>query len=63
MHEVEKGRTIESPCGPIVHLDLRHLGGEADRHQASDGAKSCAMKYERIVQVKELIPVRPVVHT
>jgi fumarate reductase flavoprotein subunit len=26
VHEVEKGRTIESPYGPIVHLDLRHLG-------------------------------------
>src|SRR4029450_13686163 len=26
VHEVEKGRTIDSPYGPIVHLDLRHLG-------------------------------------
>ena len=26
VQEVEKGRTIESPYGPIVHLDLRHLG-------------------------------------
>ena len=26
VHEVEKGRTMESPYGPIVHLDLRHLG-------------------------------------
>ena len=23
--EVEKGRTIETPYGPVVHLDLRHL--------------------------------------
>src|SRR6185312_832094 len=24
--EVEKGRTIDGPHGPVVHLDLRHLG-------------------------------------
>ena len=24
--EVEKGRTIDGPYGPVVHLDLRHLG-------------------------------------
>ena len=28
VREVEKGRTIESPYGPIVHLDLRHLGAK-----------------------------------
>ena len=28
VHEVEKGRTIDSPYGPIVHLDLRHLGAK-----------------------------------
>jgi len=27
--EVEKGRTIDSPYGPVVHLDLRHLGAKA----------------------------------
>jgi hypothetical protein len=24
VHEVEKGRTTDTPYGPIVHLDLRH---------------------------------------
>src|SRR5207245_9330762 len=24
--EVEKGRTTETPYGPVVHLDLRHMG-------------------------------------
>ena len=24
--ELEKGRTIDTPYGPVVHLDLRHLG-------------------------------------
>ena len=31
--EVEKGRTIETPYGPVVHLDLRHLGREGDRRE------------------------------
>ena len=26
VHEEEKGRTIDTPYGPVVHLDLRHLG-------------------------------------
>ena len=26
VHEVAKGRTSDSPWGPVVHLDLRHLG-------------------------------------
>ncbi len=26
VHEAAKGRTIDSPYGPVVHLDLRHLG-------------------------------------
>ncbi|MGH8940124.1 MAG: FAD-binding protein, partial [Actinomycetes bacterium] len=28
VHELDKGRTIDTPYGPIVHLDLRHLGAE-----------------------------------
>ncbi|HET6214156.1 MAG TPA: FAD-binding protein, partial [Micromonosporaceae bacterium] len=26
VHEMQKGRTVDSPYGPVVHLDLRHLG-------------------------------------
>src|SRR5205085_9660059 len=26
VHEMQKGRTIETPYGAVVHLDLRHLG-------------------------------------
>ena len=33
MKELEKGRTIETPYGPVVHLDLRHLGREGHRRQ------------------------------
>ena len=61
VHEVEKGRTVESPYGPIVHLDLRHLGEKLIDTKLPMVRELC-LKYERIDPVKELIPVRPVVH-
>ena len=61
VHEVEKGRTIESPYGPIVHLDLRHLGAKLIDTKLPMVRELC-LKYERIDPVTELIPVRPVVH-
>ncbi len=59
--EVEKGRTIESPYGPIVHLDLRHLGAKLIDTKLPMVRELC-LNYERIDPVKDLIPVRPVVH-
>jgi fumarate reductase flavoprotein subunit len=61
VHEVAKGRTIESPYGPVVHLDLRHLGEELIETKLPMVRELC-LQYERIDPVKELIPVRPVVH-
>jgi len=61
VQEVEKGRTIESPYGPIVHLDLRHLGAKLIDTKLPMVRELC-LKYERIDPVKDLIPVRPVVH-
>jgi fumarate reductase flavoprotein subunit len=61
VHEVEKGRTTDSPYGPIVHLDLRHLGAKMIDSKLPFVRELC-QKYERIDPVKELIPVRPVVH-
>jgi fumarate reductase flavoprotein subunit len=61
VHEVEKGRTIESPYGPIVHLDLRHLGEKLIDTKLPMVRELC-LNYERIDPVTELIPVRPVVH-
>src|SRR5919106_1727038 len=61
VREAEKGRTIESPYGPIVHLDLRHLGEKLIEAKLPMVRELC-LKYERIDPVKELIPVRPVVH-
>jgi fumarate reductase flavoprotein subunit len=61
VHEVEKGRTADSPYGPIVHLDLRHLGEELIDTKLPFVRELC-LKYERIDPVHELVPVRPVVH-
>ncbi len=60
-HEVAKGRTLDSQWGPIVHLDLRHLGAELIDAKLPFVRELC-LKYERIDPVTELIPVRPVVH-
>jgi fumarate reductase flavoprotein subunit len=59
--EQEKGRTIEGPYGSVVHLDLRHLGQKIINTKLPFVRELC-LKYENIDPVKELIPVRPVVH-
>ena len=59
--EVEKGRTTETPYGPVVHLDLRHLGEKVINTRLPFVRELC-LKYENIDPIKELIPVRPVIH-
>lgn len=59
--EEEKGRTIQTPYGSIVHLDLRHLGEKVINTKLPFVRELC-LKYQNIDPVKELIPVRPVVH-
>jgi fumarate reductase flavoprotein subunit len=59
--EVEKGRTVETPYGHVVHLDLRHLGERVINAKIPFVRELC-LKYQNIDPVKELIPVRPVVH-
>ena len=61
VHEEAKGRTVDSPWGSVVHLDLRHLGAELIDSRLPFVRELC-LKYERIDPVTELIPVRPVVH-
>jgi fumarate reductase flavoprotein subunit len=58
---VDKGRTIPTPYGPVVHLDLRHLGEKLINTKLPFVRELC-MKYQNIDPVTELIPVRPVVH-
>jgi fumarate reductase flavoprotein subunit len=59
--EVEKGRTTNTPYGPVVHLDLRHMGEKFINSRLPFVRELC-LKYENIDPVKELIPVRPVIH-
>src|SRR5258705_9628371 len=61
VHEVEKGRTTDTPYGPIVHLDLRHLGAAVIDAKLPFVRELC-LNYQNIDPVTELIPVRPVVH-
>ncbi len=59
--EQEKGRTIDTPYGPVVHLDLRHLGAQVIDSKLPFVRELCH-KYQNIDPVHELVPVRPVVH-
>ena len=61
MQEVAKDRTTETPYGPVVHLDLRHLGAKIIDSKLPFVRELC-LKYQKIDPVRELIPVRPVVH-
>jgi fumarate reductase flavoprotein subunit len=61
VHEMEKGRTADSPYGAVTYLDLRHLGEKLIDTKLPFVRELC-LKYERIDPVRELIPVRPVVH-
>ena len=61
MKELEKGRTIETPHGPVVHLDLRHLGRKKIDAKIPFVRELC-LKYQNLDPVTDLIPVRPVVH-
>jgi fumarate reductase flavoprotein subunit len=59
--EMQKGRTVEGPYGPVVHLDLRHLGEKLINTKLPFVRELC-VKYQNIDPVHELIPVRPVIH-
>ena len=60
-HEDRKGRTIQTPHGAAVHLDLRHLGAAKLRErlpQICDLAKN----FLGVDPAEAPIPVRPAVH-
>jgi len=59
--EDQRGRTIETPYGSVVHLDLRHLGEKLINSKLPFVRELC-LKYQNIDPVNELVPVRPVVH-
>lgn len=60
-HEQQKGRTIATPRGDVVHLDLRHLG-EDYLHERLPFICSLAQKFVGVDPAKEPIPVRPTMH-
>jgi fumarate reductase flavoprotein subunit len=59
--EEQKARTLNTPYGSVVHLDLRHLGEKVINTKLPFVRELC-LKYQNIDPIKELIPVRPVVH-
>jgi succinate dehydrogenase flavoprotein subunit len=60
-HEQKKGRTISTPHGDAVLLDLRHLG-EKKINERLPMVRELAQSYAGVDPVHEPIPVRPVVH-
>ncbi len=61
VHEDQKGRTIRTEYGSVVHLDLRHMGEKLINAKLPFVRELC-MKYQNLDPVKEFVPVRTVVH-
>ncbi len=59
--EQEKGHTLEGPYGHYVNLDIRQVGEKVINKKLPFVRELC-LKYANLDPVKELIPVRPVVH-
>ncbi|HEX6321821.1 MAG TPA: fumarate reductase (quinol) flavoprotein subunit [Burkholderiales bacterium] len=60
-HEERKGRTVATPGGPAVHLDLRHLGAKKI-HERLPLIAEAARTFAGVDAAKEPIPVCPAVH-
>jgi fumarate reductase flavoprotein subunit len=60
-HEEQKGRTIATPHGQVVHLDLRQLG-EKKLHERLPQICEMAEEFLGVDPVHAPIPVRPAVH-
>ncbi len=60
-HEDQAGRTIQTPQGTAVHLDLRHLG-EKKITERLPMICELARTFAATDPVREPIPVRPAVH-
>jgi len=60
-HEHQKGRTVETPFGHAVLLDLTHLG-EKKIDERLPMVRELAITYAGVDPVHAPIPVRPVVH-
>jgi fumarate reductase flavoprotein subunit len=60
-HEQKKGRTIPSPWGDTVNLDMRHLG-EKKINERLPLIRELSRLYAGADPVYEPVPVRPVIH-
>ncbi|MEC5345112.1 fumarate reductase (quinol) flavoprotein subunit [Brenneria populi] len=60
-HEWRAGRTISTPLGDVVYLDLRHLG-EKKLKERLPFICELAKAYVDVDPVKEPIPIRPTAH-
>jgi fumarate reductase flavoprotein subunit len=60
-HELQKGRTLATPQGPVVHLDLRHLGAKKI-HERLPLITQIAKTFVGVDAVNEPIPVCPAMH-
>ncbi len=60
-HEDKKGRTVQTPHGSAVHLDLRHLGAAKIQERLPQIAE-LAREFMNIDPAQSPIPVRPAVH-
>ena len=60
-HEKRKGRTVATPRGDVVHLDLRHLG-EARLRERLPQIYELALQYLGVDPARAPIPVLPAVH-
>jgi fumarate reductase flavoprotein subunit len=61
VHHMRQGHGVESPYGPHLWLDIRHLGREHIETYLRDVAEICR-DFLGIDPVHELIPVRPTQH-
>jgi fumarate reductase flavoprotein subunit len=59
--EQAKGLTLEGPYGSYVHLDIRQIGEKVINKKLPFVRELC-QKYANLDPVKDMIPVRPVVH-
>lgn len=60
-HESQKGRTIHTPRGEVVHLDLRHLGEKKLRERLPFICE-LSKAYVGVDPVTSPIPIRPTAH-
>ena len=61
IHHTRQGHAVESPYGPHLWLDIRHLGQEHIETYLRDVAEICR-DFLGVDPVHELVPVRPTQH-